>query len=362
MSTIANLTEMQLTRRKIAGTLATNTVTDPEIRRVLDSVVFQLLWMLDNWPRVPKPLQFKFSVANYEGVVQLVGDEVPQRVRRFYGHNEFGKFGYHKFKYPEHRMSVVNTNEVVTLVNDETDPDYGQFYGVGLDVNKGWQYPREHPWRFQQTNDAGGDLTPGLVRIKGVDKVHGEPAKIAELTESMRYWIAVDTTAETAVWASGTFVDFPDFPTGDDHTIIFPILALTCDTRTETIGDVEVEVVYISGIEQRRWSDIGVGAAAAELPDPVEPDPGYITILSRDGNDPPQGPGDSTPKQDDWTAGGVNALHEWINFGTVWDGYGVPPKLYNMMRQHVTTTDGRSFYTGVEVLITIDTPVNHDDL
>lgn len=346
--------------RRVPGVVAPDRIVDIETRRVAQSIQARVQWMLDNWPDAVKPLAFDFSVRNYNGHVQLVGDTVPAKVRRFYGHDASGALGW--FTFPDSadvkfQMSVINNSGIVTLVNDEEDPDYGQFYGVGANDTKGWQYPIEHPWRWQQKSKDSGNLTAGLVRINGVNKNHGQPASLSGFTESMRYWVEVDTTAETATWTSGTLATTPIFPVGDDHTIIFPILTVYVEKRPETIDGEEVQVPYITGFVQERWCHIALGAAATEEPNPV--DPYEFIILSRDGNDPPQGPGDSTAKQDFWNSGQVKGLHQWVNFGTVWDGYAATPTLYNQMRQMIVTTKGKVRYTGVETRITIDVPVNH---
>ncbi len=247
--------------RRVPGVVAPDRIVDIETRRVAQSIQARVQWMLDNWPDAVRPLAFCFSVRNYNGHVQLVGDAVPAKVRRFYGHDASGALGW--FTFPDSadvkfQMSVINNSGIVTLVNDEEDPDYGQFYGVGANDTKGWQYPIEHPWRWQQKSKDSGNLTAGLVRINGVNKNHGQPASLSGFTESMRYWVEVDTTAEMATWTSGTLADNPIFPVGDDHTIIFPILTVYVETRPETIEGEEVQVPYITGFVQERWSHIGV--------------------------------------------------------------------------------------------------------
>jgi hypothetical protein len=278
--------------------------------------------------------------------VHLVGDEVPHKDKRYYGTDAWGVLGFHHI--PEnvvYRMSVSNKSDVVTLLNDEQDPDYGQVYGVDIDLDKGWIYPREHPFRFQQTSDTGGDVTAGTVMFEGsILTISGLPTSLSDVKTTICYYISLDTDAGTAAWGSAT-----SFPAGSSTVMIFRILKIIC---TDDI---------ITGIEQHRWSDICVGAVETEEPDPVDPS-GYVDILSRDGNDPPTGPGTSTAKVDHWHSGETNGLHVWVNVGTVWDGYADTPVLYYMARQLVITTKGKVFYTGVEVRITIDTPINHATL
>ena len=342
------------TVRKTPGVIAPDRVQDIESRRVLQSIMSRVQWIIDNWPATAKPLAFEFSVANYNGRVQLVGDEVPQKVRRFYGHDAAGQLGFFTLPDdPSFQMSIVNTSGVVTLVNDLQDVDYGQRYGVDVAGARGWVYPVEHPFRFQQVDDNGGDITAGLVRLNGVN-LTVTVLPITALKVSTRYWIALDTVNATAEWLSGTVEAYPTFPVGSDSIMIFPILTITC------AGAVGSEV--ITAIRQERWVDIVVQAATADTePDPEDPST-YVDIMSRDGNDPPVGPGDSTALVNTWAAGGVNGLHKWWNAGTVWDGYAATPVLYYMSRRETITTKGKIFGDGAEARIIIDTPVNHADL
>lgn len=344
--------------RALSGSIALEQIADLEIRRCLQAALFRIQWMLDNWPKDSVPLQFKFSVQNYAGVVQLVGDELPQRKRRYYGTNEFSKLGFHDLpEAVDYDMSVVvSSRGIVTLKNDEKTPDFGQYYAVGINDEKGWQFPREHPFRFQQTDSNGGDITAGLARLNGANlTITGLPTSISTLTASTRYWIALDTENATAEWLSGAVEAYPTFPVGSDSIMIFPILTITC------AGAVGAEV--ITAIRQERWIDIVVGASGGETdPDPVDPGSTYVDIMSRDGNDPPTGPGDSTALVNTWAAGGANGLHKWWNAGTVWDGYAATPVLYYMARRDIITNKGKVFGVGAETRITIDTPVNHADL
>ena len=466
----------------------------------------RLQWILDNWPTTVKPLAFHFSVANYNGRVMLVGDEVPHKVRRFYGHDAAGKLGWFVLPDdPSFQMSVINNSGVVTLVNDEKDPDYAQFYGVDTQGEKGWQYPIEHPFHFQQTGPQGGILTEGLVRINGVDTaITNWPTdgELADVATSTAYWITVDTFNETATWASGPQAD--GFPTGSQTLMVYPVLILTCGVESEvietweqrrysdivvgassdsmfdfafrfsqseddtggtftegkvyindevfaiasapalwTVSNVTTSIKYwvevdlssgsniptvtwksgaafpataskviiiypilevtcagnvITSYIQRRCADIvlhrtwgknSVEMSAGELQlvgdeagptdgkfygkiggnkgwydgtDPAPTDPSPVDVLSRDGNNPPTGPGTSTAKSDSWTAGATNGLHRWVNVGTVWDGYAATPILYNMMAKMVITNKGKVYFASGETRITIDTPVNHADL
>lgn len=338
--------------RTVAGFIGPAQIQDPETRRVVAAIIQRVQYIFDNWPAETKPFEFLFSVANFNGRLQLKGDEVPVRAKRYYGHDAAGALGW--FLFPESadvkfQMSVINKSGIVTLVNDKQDPDYGQVYGTGMDAEKGWQYPVEHPWRWQQTSETGGDLTSGLVRIDGIDQVHGMPANVNDLTESMRYWIAVDTTAKTAIWVQGTVAAFPQFPPGDANTIIYPILTIEVDTRTETIEEVETEIPYITGFEQHRFSDIAIGATGGgeiEVKESIEKagDDKYHLVNDNALNTPNTVYGVDYAGVKGWKPDptGTNAVTD-----VVWDGEAEVPTLY---------------YVKNGVRVTIDTPINHADL
>lgn len=337
--------------RSLTGAISPYRIQDLETRRCIENILQRFQWVIDNWPDTVKPLSFRFSVANYDGEVQLVGDEVPQKVRRFYGHDSAGRLGF--FTLPDDplfRMSVVNTSGVVTLVNDEQDPDYGQRYGVDVSGEKGWIYPIDHPFRFQQTDDNGGDLTAGLARLNGVNLSTGQPASISQLKVSTRYWIALDTANGTAEWLSGTVEAYPTFPVGSDSIMIFPILTITCAGAT---GE---EV--ITGFKQERWVDIVEGSTTVtedDIPTPVTPT--YERTI------------DDTTNADialTWKAGDVNGLGQAL--GLVWTFHTLPEydeayhKWCSYVRTLTVTAKGQVVELTAGMKVEVHAPVGHSTL
>ena len=335
--------------RSLTGAISPYRIQDLETRRCIENILQRFQWVIDNWPDTVKPLSFRFSVANYQGEVQLVGDEVPQKVRRFYGHDSAGRLGF--FTLPDDplfRMSVVNNSGVVTLVNDEQDPDYGQRYGVDVSGEKGWIYPIDHPFRFQQTDDNGGDITAGLVRLNGVNlTVTGLPASLSTLTASMRYWIALDTANGTAEWLSGTVEAYPTFPVGSDSIMIFPILTITCAGAT----DEEV----ITGFKQERWVDIVEGSTSItidKIPTPTPPT--YQRTI------------DDTTNADmalKWKAGDVNGLGQELGLVHIthttplYDEYA--HTWYSYVRTETFNAKGMLVELSIGDRVTVHEPINH---
>lgn len=338
--------------RRLSSSVALDRISDLEIRRCIQAALERIQWMLDNWPATSVPLQFKFSVQNYSGVVQLVGDELPRKKRRYYGTNEFSKLGFHDLPDAvKYDMSVVVTDSVVTLKNDEREPDYGQYYAVGVDSEKGWQYPREHPFRFQQTNDNGGDITAGLVRLNGANlSILNLPSSLSSITESTRYWIALDTENATAEWIGGAVSTYATFPTGSDTIMIFPILTITCSGAAGS--------EYISDIKQERWVDIVEGATDVtedSLPTPTAP------VYEREIDD--------TTTADialDWTAGDVNGGGQLLGlsytFHTLPEYDESDHKWYSYVRTMTITAKGTVQKLTTATKVEVHAPVGHSTL
>jgi hypothetical protein len=169
----------------------------------------------------------------------------------------------------------------------------------------------------------------------------------------MRYWIVVDTVAETATWASGTVEANPDFPAGSTTQIVYPILTLTTDTRTETIDGEDEEVAYIIGVEQHRWSDIAIGVPTTEPEDPVDPGE-YVTTI------------DDTVDADilkTWQVGDVDG--GGVRLGLEHTKHTVPVysetdhKWYSYTRVLTYAIDGRLFKMTAATKQTVHEPINH---
>jgi hypothetical protein len=326
--------------RNITGAVAPDKIPDPETRRCVQNILQRVQWILDNWPGTSKPYAFVYSVREYGGTVQLVNDAAPVKARRYYGHDESGALGW--FLVPDDvtfDMSVVNNSGIVTLKNDAQDPDFGYVYGVGTDGQKGWVDLVDHPWRFKQTNETGGDLTNGLVRIAGADTAHGMPSSLSGITTSTSYWITVDTDAKTATWASGAYAS--GFPTGSSTQLVYPILSLVCNATTGVIDF----------IEQRRFSDIAVLEPGTE-DDPTEPD--YPMVI------------DDTTTADitkGWMFGQIgpslNVQGLKFTFHTLPEYSESDQKWYSYVRTLTIAANGKVFSLTTAARVTVHEPINH---
>jgi hypothetical protein len=325
--------------RSISGPVDVGRIQDPEVRRALQAILFRQQWIIDNWPATTKAKNYTYSVKDFNGDVHLVGDEVPHKDKRYYGTDAWGVLGFHRI--PEdvvHRMSVSNKSDVVTLLNDEQDPDYGQGYGVDIDGDKGWIYPREHPFRFQQTSDTGGDITAGTVMFEGsILTITGLPPSLSDVKTTTCYYITLDIDGGTASWGSAA----NDFPAGTTTATVYRILKLIC---TDDI---------ITGIEQHRWSDISVDTPSGAPDDPVDPGE-YVTTI------------DDTAVADiakTWQVGDVDGFG--VRLGLEHTKHTVPVysetdhKWYSYTRVLTYAIDGRLFKMSAATKQTVHEPINH---
>lgn len=326
--------------RTITGAVAPDQIPDPETRRCVQNILQRVQWILDNWPATSKPYAFVYSVREFGGTVQLVNDAAPVKARRYYGHDESGALGW--FLVPadvDFDMSVVNTSGIVTLKNDERDPEFGYVYGVGTNGQKGWIDLVDHPWRFKQTNETGGNLTTGLVRIDGVNITHAMPASLSGVTTSTNYWMVVDVDASTATWASGAYAS--GFPTGSSTQLVFPILTLRCNGTSGVIDFVE----------QRRFSDIAVLKPGTD-DDPTEPD--YPMEI------------DDTTTADiakQWTFGQIgpslNVQGLKFTFHTLPEYNETDHTWYSYVRTLTIAANGKVFSLTTAAKVTVQEPINH---
>lgn len=101
-------------------------------------------------------------------------------------------------------------------------------------------------FRFARTSSTGGTISEGKCYIKGIlTTITSLPSTLSSVTSSIKYWVAVDLSANTAAWSSGT-----SYPTSSATSEIWPILEITCASSV------------ITAWKQRQLSDIHTAAGA----------------------------------------------------------------------------------------------------
>jgi len=234
------------TIRTKPGLIAPDRISDPETRRVVQRLLDYAQWVSDNMPTVPTLPGYRHSVAEHRDLVSLYNDEPPQKIRRFYGTNKWGRLGWNVLPedvtYPA-SVTRDNARDIVQLDNDEVQPDYGYTYGVDVDGKWRWIKFPNHSFKFTQTTDTSGDITAGRVYIDGASiSITSLPTTVETVTTDTRYWISVDLAAKTATWASGAA-----WPSGNWTTMIFPVLEILCSAD-----------LVIKAYTQHRTSDISI--------------------------------------------------------------------------------------------------------
>lgn len=84
----------------------------------------------------------------------------------------------------------------------------------------------DHSWRFEKTAPTEGTVTLGLVLLAGVNTTVTDwptDGKLTGVTASVKYWLEIDVSAETATWVSGT-----DWGTSTGTMEVWPLLEITC--------------------------------------------------------------------------------------------------------------------------------------
>jgi hypothetical protein len=101
-------------------------------------------------------------------------------------------------------------------------------------------------FQFTKTSATGGTIEEGKCYIKGIlTTITSLPSTLSSVTISIKYWVAVDLSANTAAWSSGT-----SYPTSTATSEIWPILEITCASSV------------ITAWKQRQLSDIHTAAGA----------------------------------------------------------------------------------------------------
>jgi len=121
----------QVTRRGLPGIAAPDLVEDVESRRVLQSLIFNIQWILDNWPASADVVKSAPAASGGGGTTYT-----------------FAK-------------SVLLTGTEVTLVNDAVAPGNSKYYGTDSSGVKGFHTASSTP--------AGGDKYMVLQKASGDD-------------------------------------------------------------------------------------------------------------------------------------------------------------------------------------------------